>query len=705
MKQRILLILLIYILIFPVTAQKIDYQQAIKDEVWANSASEFKLREVPNKWRKESAVILGYLLDYSCSYKKEFEEKILLRMRIKLLDKNAVEEFSQLSFDKKFASAQILKKNSNYAIIGAKTVKPDGTEKEVDLTKAVTADVSNSDLKIAIPSLETGDILDYFITVKDKSTYLNLYAENEILSEKYPVVEKTMRFTIPFRCNFSSASFNGAPEFKEKLYGKAMTYTLKDTMRQKAPDIFLSYPHRTMPEVRYLLYDRNYHSIPDPKKKVTRDARNLLNYIAYSKPKHKLDIGFIIDFLKGNFPKEKDQAKIVKELYYLLRNPLYLKAYFNIEQGHPLEYETVSNRYYNLMNLALRKYRISHQLMVTPSRTYGPLSDQVSLSSSADIIIKPNTTPALYLYRPTPFSIPGEFPYVFEGMAPVAKEFTRKGSVMDTESLPVSSMKDNRTITVLNINLDPEDPSKMTVKRSVEAVGHNKIYHQFLIFTDYDYLKEYDLPKYQIHKSHLMKSLVKQYNAEKEKFEQRKTQDYFERDKRIKKAIERDLNVSVKEYKNLQIKSIGMWDTAPKVIYSDKFVIENMVRKAGPNLIIEFGKLIDEQTKPSDEQRTRNEDIYMNYARSFEHIIELTIPAGYEAEGIENLNKKFENEQGGFIASAKTEGNKLIVRTRKFYKTNYAPASEWSKFLEFLDQAVEFNNLKILLKRIPVAGK
>jgi hypothetical protein len=89
----------------------------------------------------------------------------------------------------------------------------------------------------------------------------------------------------------------------------------------------------------------------------------------------------------------------------------------------------------------------------------------------------------------------------------------------------------------------------------------------------------------------------------------------------------------------------------------------------------------------------------MSYARSFTNEINFTIPDGYTVEGLENLNKEVKNNTGGFISTAKVEGNILKITTKKYYSGSYFAAAEWSKMVEFLGAAVDFTNAKVLLKK------
>ena len=128
--------------------------------------------------------------------------------------------------------------------------------------------------------------------------------------------------------------------------------------------------------------------------------------------------------------------------------------------------------------------------------------------------------------------------------------------------------------------------------------------------------------------------------------------------------------------------------------------MEGWVKKAGNNYIVDIGRFIASQIEIKKEQRERKKDIYMPFPRSFYYHIEFTVPDGYTAEGLDKLTATTENETGAFISVAKKDGNKLIVDINKYYANSFEPAAKWASLLGFLDKALEFNQQKILLKKL-----
>lgn len=81
----------------------------------------------------------------------------------------------------------------------------------------------------------------------------------------------------------------------------------------------------------------------------------------------------------------------------------------------------------------------------------------------------------------------------------------------------------------------------------------------------------------------------------------------------------------MKDYKT---DSLGVRHTAPDFVYSSSFNLAGLVKKAGNNIIVEIGKIQGQPLEIKPEQRKRDIDVYMPYARSIEYNIELEIPDG-----------------------------------------------------------------------------
>ena len=75
------------------------------------------------------------------------------------------------------------------------------------------------------------------------------------------------------------------------------------------------------------------------------------------------------------------------------------------------------------------------------------------------------------------------------------------------------------------------------------------------------------------------------------------------------------------------------------------------------------------------------------------------MPAGYTADGLQDLNINIDNESGAFISTAKVEGDKLVVTTTKQYKKNFDKKENWPNYIAFLEAAYKFSQSKVVFKR------
>jgi hypothetical protein len=125
-----------------------------------------------------------------------------------------------------------------------------------------------------------------------------------------------------------------------------------------------------------------------------------------------------------------------------------------------------------------------------------------------------------------------------------------------------------------------------------------------------------------------------------------------------------------------------------------------MVKKAGDNLLVAVPGLIGEQLFITQDERKREEDAFMGFPRSLRNVINFTIPAGYKAVGVQNLNMNIENEVGTFAVQASVEGNSLNILVKKLYKQMTVKKEDWGKLLQMLDAAFNFSQKKILLKKM-----
>ncbi|MEO8406554.1 MAG: DUF3857 domain-containing protein, partial [Chitinophagaceae bacterium] len=279
MKKTCSLVLLLFIIIGSrLNAQAPSLGETIEKE--------FAVTQVPEKWANESAVIIGQKSEYlftRLAVGKKYTTIVRIQeyvhKRIKIQDKNALEEFSTFYYVTMGKDGK-----AEYEI-----TKAGGTRRDVDMKTAIEEEndipaiykpiyykLGIKYFKIAIPDLEVGDIIDYTI----KSTIDWDMRQNGIgftpfifsLTNNYPAMYQQYRFTMANGMKVKFRAFNGASNLKmdtkASVFGDKESYVayyMLDKDRDKSKDERWSYELRNTPTVKFrviMLADNDPDSYP-----------------------------------------------------------------------------------------------------------------------------------------------------------------------------------------------------------------------------------------------------------------------------------------------------------------------------------------------------------------------------------------------------------------------------------------------------------
>ncbi|MBC8754559.1 hypothetical protein H2O64_07730 [Kordia sp. YSTF-M3] len=129
---------------------------------------------------------------------------------------------------------------------------------------------------------------------------------------------------------------------------------------------------------------------------------------------------------------------------------------------------------------------------------------------------------------------------------------------------------------------------------------------------------------------------------------------------------------------------------------------ESLLEEAGDSYIFQLGKVIGTQSELYQETERVN-PIQMQYPNRYNYEIIVTIPDGYEVEGLESLiiKKELLDEEGNqkckFESNYKLEGNKLTIIIEEFYKEFEYDITEYEGFRKVINAASDFNKAAILM--------
>lgn len=694
-----------------------------KNYFWGDNDIYNTVTDIPEKWQNESAVILYKNENYDFhKFGKNVTYTSSVRKRIKLLDKAAVEEFSEFKFQKRFRSSKgrytWREKGNNF--IGIKIIKPDGSEKEIDVeNESVEVDGEH---KLAIANLETGDIIDYyFYSVEPfKATYAFGFDPVETnIGEEYPILDFKLFFETEndFFINFNS--YNGAPKLEEIPTEKnnMRRYELVASDIEKNEYLRWFYPLLELPSYKFQVYfarsgkfeDRALAFLPEKENIIkTSVSKEEVLDLYDNRFRPDGDIGDVKDFFKKK--TFKNDAEKVKEAYYYMRH-YYLTRFVEaiivkdanimynpyIYYGYPVFIQN-DKQFVRHFTQFLKREKIDYEIVVAKKRYDGSIDDLL-IERNVNVLIKVKTATPLYAELFSIHTNIDEFSPLIEGSDVYLLSASKnKIDVIEKGKLPVSTHLDNvsrKDITLsLNANFTEFDFSVVNSHK-----GHTKkdeLYER-LMFTDYvteDYAKYetesfIDLVKRKKDKARYKKEL----DALAEKIKE-KQKEKFENSAKVEYSVE-----DIEDY-TYAISNTGRYALNDNFVYSESFKAKNaLIKKAGPNYIIEIGKLIGGQIDLEEKERTRTADVNVSNARSFDYNITFNIPEGYTVAGIDKLNKSVDNETGAFISTAVIDGNQLIIKTTKQYKHNFEPKSNWNKMIAFLDEAKQFTNEKILVKK------
>lgn len=739
-----------------------SYLQAQAPAVGETIEKEFAVTAIPDKWKNESAVIIGQKSEYLFTrlasgrrYTTVVRIREYVHKRIKVQDKNALDKFSTFYYvtmgrDGK-AEYQIIKASGKQVNVDMSTA----IEEENDIPtiyKPIYYKLGIKYYKIAIPDLEVGDIIDYTIRstidwdMKEAGIGFTPFIFS--LANNYPTLYQQYRFVMADGMKVKFRGFNGAPNLKmdarASVFGEKESYVayyMMDKDREKTTEERWSYELRNTPSIKFRVImladndpeskalgmatvDRTFIDMDDVYKRFvgaalyrTTTVNTLVAYTTEYIMKKKQD-GYL-----------KSEDDVIRESYYCLRK-VFLEMYYKGPVHSELEkYMTGKKLYKKVLaqekkdelkkeeredeirisavvfatafRTALAAQGIQSELYVYMPRKLGAWRDAVFLDE-LDFVMKVKSKRKNYFLEAFNNFDAFAAPYAYlEGTEGYSIAYDEPNKYYKTPG-PVSAAKDNLSRQDYLVSFtDAMDIVK--VDRTTSLTGHEKTSRIGIANLDRTYLGS-DFEKYYNAPSSKGKGKGKK---DEEVIDIESSTGYNDPDKaeRVKERKEM-MEKSVKDefdldkYGDIELIDDGRFGDSAMLKFKETFSLKKLVSKAGRNYIFEIGKLIGGQIKlEQTELESRKTDIWLQNARTIENNITLKIPAGYTVEGLDELNMSVDNESGSFISTAKVEGDELIVTTRKLYKKNFDKKEAWPNYIAFLEPAYKFSQLKIVLKK------
>jgi len=689
-----------------------DRSEEIRAEMWNTVDKNFQVLDIPSKWSNESAVIIAQLNRFE--YRKAVMARLLRyneynHYRLKLIDKNAINKYSEMSYYPNYTSSE---GESVKVYVGFKVIKKDGKEIIVDLASAVKMEKEvggnkQSYYKLAIPNLEPGDILDYYICEETtRKIYTTIIFFDPViyrLPREYPVLNHKLQFRAERRCYINLKSLNGAPNLKlvNDETNEEQYYTLEESNLEGIKEQRWLFPYRELPTIKFrAAYAASagvasYYDLLLGKPGVAKTdvSKEELEDFARSMLGSYYDAKFLTKFAK-KLKGVTDPFEIATQTFYFYRNTFFIDSEVATVQGNRMP-AIRQLTFIQTFSTFLKSKKIPHDIVMAVPRSISSI-DNILMENEIEWVIRVKKNNQ-YLYF-SPFdinTIPGIDPllegteaYAMDGMISPKKWKAVK------ITLPVSTSKDNIADVLVQVQFTDMTKANITVKKNLK--GKNKLDDQNAIMDLYDFEKE-ERKLFTIENDYTSSGVSKKNFAAMKSAYESKRAEY--KSEALKGMLEGNFDFKTKNPSNLAIEQTGRFLASPAMIYSFTFETDELIKKTGPNYIIDAGKLIESQTKIEGDELERKTNIYFENARSYVYKVVIEIPSGYEVQGLDKLNQKIETKFGGFTSTAKEESGKVIIETNKHYDVNFVPKDQWPALVNFLNAAYTFTEQKILLKK------
>jgi hypothetical protein len=402
--------------------------------------------------------------------------------------------------------------------------------------------------------------------------------------------------------------------------------------------------------------------------------------------------------------KDAPQDSVVKVLYNAWRyNAFCSFATDDINMANDINY-SYANSLVGAINLSrmLTSIDIDNAIYLVCSRNSTSLKNVMNMNDF-EALVKVSAVKQYWLAFDDIVTQFDEIPARFQGEDAITmKPEKQKKSVsyyIGHGKIPVTTADDNTITENIDITFDSSNIQLLHISRTCQQTGalrHND-QKQLLLMED----MEADLATNITQKRFVERlsadkknqKLVDEFSAAfaKERSNQR---SYFFNE------IDQQYDNKPKDITNYTIYQPALFNSKESFEYSSTFSMENFVKKAGNNYILEAGKLIGTYQKVDGKERSRSIDVYMPCARMLTWNITVNIPKGYSVKGVDEMNKSLSNATGSFNCTATTNGTSVKIKVSRMYSNNFEKADAWPKLLELMDAFYSFTAQKILFEKI-----
>lgn len=686
------------------------------ETVWGQPDSTFRATiPVPDSLAaKNSAVILAWRDDYDVDnviqnslYKasgetNRMQRKHLQRKMVKLLDQSAVERYTEFEFGEE-AEVKIMSRVLAYKLkssFGARIHKPDGRIVTVDLSSAIEVGdgkkgKENKSYKIAIPGLEAGDVLDYFHYFEETAEEFSLDAENLVVADRYPVLNREIRLTTDPRMTVEYKGYNGIPQFTrttDKEGNQTATLRMQDIPGVNFDRYLMDY--RQIPFVRVNFLNNS------TERTRARSARGGGIYGNVNTGRIYSEIGDYLRMFQYESPVPGKARKIVSD-YFKARRPdastsdLADAAYLAVRYVE----KTDDDLSYSSFKRSLILSDVLAKLGLYPLDSIGvgfinPRTDvpTAEIASWNEPYFTVNTPDRIYYMADDHIVAPGELPAIFNGetggvyfgerskipLRALISQFT-----VPAKRFGANSFQTKDTVSIV-------DETGILFRRSATASGGEKMAFP-------DYTDDYEWC-----------STVEDNLGipEKNKYKP-KNYDVKGRGDEVltlmKKQSETPLvGAAPDSISALQFRSRGITPDARTIEFTMEGIFSGLVEQLGDDISVKLGRLLGTPEGISDNERDRLLDAMLPFAFQESRSILFLVPEGYKVDeaSLEDFKQNFNSALGTFYVNpVVNEDGNLEITSLYRVKLADVPLSHWPMLRDQIEAAAAFADASVILSR------
>lgn len=620
------------------------------------------------------------------------------RKMVKLFDDAAVERFSKHEFGaRKTKKAMYYKYGAYDNAFGARIYKPDGRVVDVDLSKAFAVTEGKEDkaknavkMKIDIPGLEPGDILDYFDYTEEWVQEFDLAPLVLTVPGPDPRLDYHIRGRFSPRATVEYRGFNGAVMPARGTDEKGFnTFSADLHGIEILSDKKFIEPMRQLPF--YVVYTLNNQS---KYKFIPRSSRggglyaNLQPGAVYADISNALiSASDVESTLPGKVKKIVSRWR--KSHPDATNDEIIDMAWIAAEYVN----RTDKNEHHDDFWVAQDFCKIVKDFTAPGDTVHvGFINSRhdvptTELSNWRQPDFGPLIGSKLYLCDHINF-LPGEYPGAYQGEQGGAYrpgKYDRGFRAPVVFSLPKSKAFQNRASVNIDLELDAADinaKARVSLSGAVKSLaGGLTSFAQWAAAAE-DYLEVPEKNRYKV-------------DADSVRAEEKFKEAYAE----FKDIF---MDMTDREPTDIQINSHGAIPGAP--LFETTFAISapGVVTSTGDELLVPVGRFFKKGLAIKGTERTRQLDIYLNYPRQYQYDIALTLPDGYTADeaALKALGKVVQNRIGLFYAEALNgEDGRVHVMVRNYFNMPLMRVDAWEQLLELTDAATAFNEAILVLKK------